>query len=222
MIIEFNGLPGTGKTTIAHELENILVKQGFECCYKYDTGKSKIKRYFSYVSDGSLYLYYLGICFAKSLKGSFRKENLQVATVLVYFYQLYKAFNKNCRDKILIIDQGIIQGLISLAHTQAFSSPEVLDKILRFFKKKGITFMQVNCLCDSELSLARIRERNTTAGRLDTYNDAALADALKKQSENFDVIRNCAANIFECIDIDTHFDPRDNAASIYSVIEAKL
>ena len=221
MIIEFNGLPGTGKTTVGKELNKVFLEKGYTCFFSYNIPKNIIARYISYIFDGSLYLYYLGLIFAKKLTGSFRKENLQIPLILVYFYQMYKNFQYYNPHKVLIIDQGIVQGIISIAHTDKMAEDKSLKKIFNFFSKKGISLYSVNCLCDVELSKERIRGRNTTGGRLDVVSDDELIKALDVQAENFDFIRNCANDLFKCVDIDTAISPELNAVKIFEFIEAE-
>ena len=66
MIIEFNGLPGSGKTTVARAISDELCKRGIAYCFKYTPAQNRLLRYISYLFDGSARLYLLGCRYAKS------------------------------------------------------------------------------------------------------------------------------------------------------------
>lgn len=217
MIIEFNGLPGTGKTTVAESLKHKLESDGIVCSLNYNVEESKIKRYFSYLFDGSIHLYFLGIKYADKSSVPLNKEKRRMVQLLIGYYRMYRTFMKKESDKVLIIDQGIIQAFISIVHTDKLISTVELNRILRFLKKRGIDFKRVSCKTDVELSASRIRLRNTDAGRLDKFFGLELFSALKEQENSFEKIRKSANEILPAAEIiiDTNLPIEENANIIY-------
>lgn len=216
MIIEFNGLPGTGKTTVAGEVEALLEKRNIKPVFRYQRKENRIKSYLSYIFDGSLRLYGLARKYTNSIPGGNRAERLKTASVLVYYYRMYRHFTKDCPNQVLLIDQGLLQGLISIPHTDCIADRNSLDRILRFLAKRKTDVCLVHCKTDVELSFKRMRQRNTTAGRLDRCGDEELLKNLKIQEHNFEIVRDAAEGSLSCkqVEIDTQFPPDENALKI--------
>ena len=217
MIIEFNGLPGTGKTTVASELKEILEQNGISSMFKYHRREGRIKRYASYLFDGSYQLRRLARKYATSIEGGDLAEHLKTADILVYYYRMYRLFEKYCSDQVLLIDQGVLQGLISISHTDPIGSGKEIAQILKFFVKKKIVFDIVNCKNDVALSFERIRLRNTTGGRLDRCGDDVLGEHLAVQKSNFEIVRSVVAEntLYEQVEIDTAALPQQNALKVF-------
>lgn len=215
MIIEWNGLPGTGKTTVAGEVKNILEQNEINCILKHQRPKTKIQKYFSYLFDGSLHLHYLARKYAKSIQGKNVREKIQISSLLVYYYRMYLDFQKSCPNKVLLIDQGIIQGLISIAHTDPIKNRKTLENVVRFISKK-ISFFIIDCELNPQLSFERIRIRNTNFGRLDNCEDVELKKNLDIQAENFKIVRDVIKRqtLYPHKEIDTSLDPHFNAELI--------
>ena len=218
MIIEFNGLPGSGKTTIAKAISDALCKRDIPHCFKYAPAQCRFLRYISYLFDGSAHLYFLGRKYAKSAGKENLKEKMAILPVLVYYYRMYRQFSKKCPDQVLIVDQGFLQGLISIVHTDLVNDTKPLQAIFRFLKKKKLCVHFVHCKNDVNLAAQRIRERKTNGGRLDAYKDEALIGAMCVQQQNFDLIRSSVDQLPLCreLTVDTKCPPEENAEKILS------
>lgn len=216
MIIEFNGLPGTGKTTIANHLYELL-KDRYNIYFKCILEESRLKRYFSYLFDGSLHLYYLAVLYVIKSTDSYTKEKLKIASLLVAYYRMYKYFLKNeKRNDILLIDQGIIQALVSINFFDKIKGTNEIDKIFKFLNKKDISFSLVCCRCNAELSKQRIKQRNLHGGRLDNSKEDERKGILDIQGYNFNLINDIVKDlkILEIINVDTMDSPEINAELI--------
>lgn len=213
MVIEFNGLPGTGKTTVSHVLGQLLEASGIRCAYTYELQESKLKRYFSYLYDGSIVVAYLVKKIIDDIKPE-RPERNKMIFLVVKYYRMYLNYKKLCENEILIIDQGIVQALISIAYNDHITSSKGVENLFRYLKKKKITFLCVNCNTDSLLSFERIKKRNQKGGRLDVLDGQELVQILDLQKENFEMIRECIYKINgrdTSINIDTNNEPHINA-----------
>ena len=221
MIIEFNGLPGTGKSTVANEIEQLL-PQGTPVFSRYVAKQSRVSGYISYLFDGSITLYFLSLAFAKKASSGNYKQKKKTAPLLVHFYRMYRQFQAHePKDAVLLIDQGVLQAFISIAHEHRITRTKELDKIFRFLSKKGISFAVVSCENNIPLSMERIVSRNTTGGRLDVCTESERKDILQAQAENFELVRQHATLIApntSTVFIDTENTPSDNAKKILSAL----
>ena len=223
MIIEFNGLPGTGKTTVCKALANRISGKR-PVSLRHFPKESRLKRYVSYFTDGSRTLYRLGVRYSDSLYAgdgdtdvAARKKNRDLAFRLVKYYQSYRSFyRKASGDAVLLLDEGIIHTLLTVAHGRSITSAEHVDAIFRFLKKKGIEFIGINCLSDTSLSNSRISERGDTGARLDVCDEEERARVLSVQKANLELLRERAAEILapRTVIVDTARGVDENAAFI--------
>lgn len=219
MIIEFNGLSGIGKTTIAHELGALYISKGYDVHYYYNIKESRIKRYLEYILDGSLWLWIIGCFFAsKSIHPKDRRRKKYVMNI-VAFYRMYRVFQKVCPEAILIIDQGILQAISSIVHMDEIHNSAMLRKLFAFLKRRGIHFVSVNCQNDPTLSFERLRVRNSV-GRWESYSDKKLECGLRRQIESFSLIRECARDTLRIdeLTLNTALPASDNARVVFNYI----
>lgn len=216
MIIEFNGLAGSGKTTIARLLGSQLSEQGHKVCYTYPIRESRFQRYCSYIADGSLVLWFLGMQFAIWGIQPRCVEKYRYVSNLISYFRMYRCFIQKCSDEVLIVDQGIIQGLASVAHMDQIVGEKALDYIFSYLKKKGIEIYSVECKNDPILSHKRIRGRNSAGGRWERCGDEEMKCGLVQQTETFNVIRQCSHSGFaqKHISVDTKLSPEQNVRKI--------
>lgn len=210
IIVEFNGLPGCGKTTIKNQLSIYLSKanirfEEFNCF--------KIKSIFPYLLNIKVIkLYFLLRHYSISTRGAI--DNRHIKYVL-FFYILYTHYNR--KDGILLVDQGIIQSLLSISHMSVIKGTTYLSKILNFTESiKG--FVVINCKNDAEVSFDRIKGRELNGCRLENFEDAKLYKALKTQKDNLEVIRNGIPMSISSLELNTLNTIENNARQIYEYI----
>lgn len=185
-IIEFNGLPGTGKTTIANNLIRSLENKGYICIRKYGQGSLLSFCYRCLRFPSCLRLLYLLIKFQRTL--STRASNWRIALLVIHFYQTYLLFERRKGEAFYIVDQGIIQGIISMAHTNEISNVDLLKSIVSIISR-NILFWRMDCITNEDISFDRIRSRTPAGSRLEQFDDNDLHEALRIQSINFDIVR---------------------------------
>lgn len=225
MIIEFNGLPGTGKTTVAKAL-NAKLYRTYTTRLEHNFHVSNLRYYFSCLFDGSLTLYRLAYKYVKYATKNGDRDKLKYIWVLITYYKAYRAHLKHRSEEMLIIDQGIVQALISIHHGDLVKNDEHLKPIMSFFNKKHIDFTLINCSNDKEVSSMRIMTRNTGGGgRLDACDDAEREKVLLAQIHNFNLVRNaCDESMKNCkqIEISTLDTPEENALKILDYLELEV
>lgn len=224
MIIEFNGLPGTGKTTVAKAL-NAKLYRTYTTRLEHNYHVSNLRYYISCLFDGSLTLHRLAYKYAKYATENGDRDKLKYIWVLITYYKAYRAHLRRGSNEVLIIDQGIVQALISIHHGDLIKNNEYLKPILSFFQKKHIDFTSINCSNDKDVSSLRIKARNTDGGRLDVCDDAEREKVLLAQIHNFNVVRNaCTESMNNCkqIEIGTLDTPEENASKILDYLELEV
>ena len=220
MIIEFNGLPGTGKTTIAKALGKKVNDLGIRVFYEYPIQETRIQRYISVIFDGSLWLFAMGVCFAQRAVMPKNQERWRYVSLLVKYYRMYRRFLKEQPDAVLIIDQGLLQAVASIVHMDEITDSCMLNRIFRWFKKR-IDFSAVDCTNDPDLSRSRIRQRNSEDKRMlrwDNYDDETIMMGLDKQKQTISVIRTCSHDVLVAryVETDTQLSPDSNVEKIIS------
>lgn len=224
MIVEFNGLPGMGKTTVAKALQARL-DGAYNAKLKCDPPISKLRYYVSHLFDGSLVLYCFAYKYAKYATENDNKEKQNYIEPLIAYYKAYRTHLRKHSDEVLIIDQGIIQALISIHHDDLIVNPQYLKPIASFFAKKHIDFALINCSNDKEISSERIKLRNSSGGRCDTCNAAEREKILIAQIHNFDVVRKeftKSMNNCKQMEINTLDTPEENASKILDYLELEV
>ena len=146
------------------------------------------------------------------------KEKRAIVPVLLYYYRMYRQFSSHCPDGILISEQGLLQGLISIVHIDSLKDLKALNKIIAFFAKKKLCVNFVHCKNDVALAQQRFLARHANTGRLDHCDDKELAVAMEKQQQNFEAVRSSLAAMTLCrqLTVDTKCPPEENARMILS------
>lgn len=225
IIVEFNGLPGCGKSAVCNELLNKLSKKNIQSSNNFDFPTPLYQRFFHALYDGSIpFCYKMGklIWSYKSNTWSF-SYSLRFAW---YFYQSYIYFIKSSSSKVMIIDQGLLQLILSFCFIDPITDLRIIEQVLRIIRESpfGESLLIVNCNLDINTSLERIIGRGKTDGsrldRLQKESRNSVVDALIVQENNLQRLRS----VFSKLDLGKHvtIDMMDtvgnNASSIYSLL----
>lgn len=216
VIIEFNGLPGSGKTTIS-----LLLKKRIEGLNNIVFLKYYRKVFFCNVYSILLAIRYWRLFFlVKKYSKIFRlKRPLRLCLLYVSYVRMYHDFLKDKSSDILIIDQGVVQSLISLAYKDRVSKNDSLKELLLKSEIDTPQIVFVNCLINEKLAMNRIIARNQKGGRVDSMEAQEMERTLCVQSENFQCIRDEIKKVYShinFIDIDMEGSAEDNTNVILS------
>lgn len=220
IIIEFNGLPATGKTTIANTLVPLLEEDGIQCARLFFKHRWQKNGRTVFLSPKLFRLLFLLNRFADSIKP--RRNRFTHIMGEMYHYRSYRDFLHDHKDKrVFIVDQGLIQSIISIAHTDRILDEGALKKVVSYYSANNIEFICVNCKVDPGLSFERIRNRPDNTARMHQIPHEQLLYAMRMQADNFDMVRRCFADKLNLIvvNIDTELDPSENARIIYKAIK---
>lgn len=214
IIVEFNGLPGSGKTTISK-----LLKKKLE-----DSGHSVITQYFRYYWQRYT-IPFLIIPYCPKLYKKVRAYSETILPVqkrthmhsFVYFLRMYNQIKKYSKADFALIDQAFIQDSVSLGWLDPMPHSEKYEAIVNELKIRNVEFIRVDCVNNINLSMERIKKRPQIGHFFESINNSQLEEILKIQSNNFDYIRDVFSSVFDnqtIIEIDTQLSPEINAEII--------
>lgn len=219
IIIEFNGLPGLGKTTIANRLIENLDQLGYKTVDRhYRKNKLHTLRHpFPEIFSPSLY--FLVNSFSKTLPLTGRKRTH--LHWINFYSQKYLSIKKNRDIDFAIVDEGIIQFWNSIAYQDRIPASNEAKAIVKKLKSLGIEFIRVNCINNIEVSASRIITRPSRGIRIETLDYNEKLKTLETEAENFVYLRSLFAEEFGSyceITIDTLLEPEDNAKKIQDYV----
>lgn len=218
-IIEFNGLPGTGKTTIADALILRLQQKGKKCIKAMPDSGLAESMLFSLRHPSCLILVRLLRRLQKENQSFSQK--FSSAYLVLHYYQMYLKCKCSDSADFLVIDQGILQAIISMAHLSRMSSSATLTKISETILN-GVDFLEVDCMINEDVAFNRIRKRKSAGSRLENLDDDSLIYAYRVQSANFSVVRGAFTNdsAQNIISLDTSNTVSDNVSYIINRLQA--
>lgn len=214
LIIEFNGIPGAGKSTTAITVKQLLIAKGIKVMSsKKITGYKK--NYKEVILSKEIRNIYITFLKAFFLISPISFERLKYMNVTFNHWLGIKKFttSKNEKGRVCILEQGIIQGFVSMAYQGRLRSEEKYYKYIRQIVSGLDNVVIVNCDIDTCIAKMRMRTRKMKWGRLDWIkSDKELSDILILQKSQFEKIReHSIANAFE---INTSDQLKRNAEQI--------
>ena len=126
IVVNLIASPGTGKSTIARSLESQLISSGVKAIRSYGSIQPKVS--FGY------WKYCLCICLF-----SFRIRPLKIRkngiSAFLKYVRMYPYFVKSSSDEVLVIDQGLLQAILSIA-----SGNQLFEKAYQVCYSRRCTF----------------------------------------------------------------------------------
>ena len=176
-IIEFTGLPGCGKTTLCNSIIESLSDYDFLLSSKFTASNKRKKSIFPPILDVS-FRYLISLVYYLLANKVSRKKGM-----FVYMLNLHAMYSKFMREHrgdslILLVDQGFVQGLGSMAIGRSFINPHGLTSFLKHWKRFEKNMVLVDCLIPVEESAKRLIERNTLGGEFDKLRGEDLSKVM--------------------------------------------
>lgn len=220
-IIEFNGLAGCGKTTLAGQLKNELIRQGYRAVllgeanriFKQHLIKNIIRAF-----NCSLFIRYIYLFL---LIGRKRENTWFIYWTALKISLIYRWCIKNEEFDFVLCDHGLIQNFISLLGFEVKACKK-FNKCLASILKSESKIYMVNCNVSVELSSNRIRSRKKNTGRLDVISNYQYLKKLLRITEiNFFTIRNIVNMVqikWPIIDLETDVPSQNNVQRIINLL----
>lgn len=222
IIVEFNGLPGLGKTTVATFLVEELKQQGYKTIKNYRRNVFYTLHHpFPELYSPSLYR--LVKAYADMIPPKGKKRTHVHWTN--FYAQKYESILKHNVADFVIIDEGIIQFLVAMAFQDKMPISDKADEIVEKLKALGICFVRVDCVNHIEESANRIMSRPSRGLVFESMQRDELLRTLETEASNFEYLRSVFSKIYEnqlVITIDTQLDPRQNAVIIKETLVKQL
>ena len=216
--IEFNGIPGSGKTTIANRLlkdnKNLL---------KYDDIKkqinkgSKFKIAYIILRYGNIEFLWLIILFILRSKNTIIRY-FKRAITLYNTFCIYNSIENICSNEVIIIDQGLIQYIISIPYDEVEIDYIYLKKMIKYISNKYNNIAFINCdLNNDELLRRLINRSNKTDLKYIIKDRNNTTTIIKNQKQILKYTRNFIQSTgFEnFLNINTITNPGKNSKMIY-------
>lgn len=200
-IIEFYGLPGSGKSVVSHRLIEELRSDGF-CVMDYQSytksnGKKNVIRGILRVQGFKYFIYAVVFLIKNGLLFSIDvvKRMLFCLTFIAFYY------DKRVRTSdYVIMDEGIIQGVVSAIFD--YESDSLSFKWLAEIIEK-ISIQTVYVAMSPEHSNERIEMRGAIAhGRCDAMSSEERIAVLRVQANNFNKVFNAIVGCKASIKVD--------------------
>lgn len=192
--IEFNGLPGCGKSTVSLALKDVLEKQSREVylfsdvMLKFPTGT--LNRLAFCIQKWNIIeaikLYRIAAC----ANGGNLRVTLRRIVIAENICASYRALSRT--PGICIVDQGILQAILSIIHTHEVSDKEKLKSLATEILSCYSDVFYVNAGASEKTARERIRHRNFCDGsRLNfIFDDNELEGELAKLTDSLLILRS--------------------------------
>ncbi len=232
IFIEFNGFPGCGKSTISEELALICLKNNIQCKL-YDITpkgsplKAKLSLVWRFLRSLGMSNFQFNLSVIKLLFYDWKADPANRAIKLLYI-ALMIIFNNDIRieskkniHQIIVIDQGLVQFIISTVYFNKFPPQKILLDIIKHFSGIKTNYMIVNCNLDIDIALKRLTARCKQAeGRFDRMDPAQAYSGLCLHKHYFEKLRAIIDPLVKAgINIDTSINsPAANALTIFKAI----
>lgn len=220
VIVEFNGLAGLGKTTVANDLIDILNDKGYSTVNRQYSFPIYRFLFHFFPKLTNLHLYSLVKSYADSIPTKEGTKRTHILYTNAYVYK-YQSIIKFCNADFAIIDEAIIQFLVAMAFKDQMPRSDKAKAIVEEIKKLGIRFIRVDCVNDTALAADRIMSRPSRGLVFETMGADELKNTLETESANFDYMRELFSLVYEdqqVISINTREDPMENALKVKDFI----
>lgn len=190
-VIEFSGLPGSGKTTLINcilsniDNNNIITRK--ELFNNFNKSSLLDKCIYSILCidlDFFILLLYLAIIYNSDFK--FVKKLIGLYLCMIY--------HQNTSIKDVILDEGFLQFITSIIFDLKLKDNKKLDKFVRLLFRK-FNIIEIRCDINIDIAIKRIKERKRNLDRYSyNYDNTELKNLLTTKEYNLNLLLKYARN----------------------------
>ncbi|WP_303871781.1 AAA family ATPase [Acetobacterium wieringae] len=225
MFLEFNGIPGSGKTTLSNRVIKDMKSKNYpiESYHKVikKPTRKKLKDLLLYllrIKLGSVKIGYLATMYLITNKKLNHENWLRVFSLVVLF-DFYQKKGQDRGDEVILVDQGIVQQIISMLYESELIADKYVKRIICLAKKKNLGIYVVNVDLDINTSFERLVKRRGNISRIQKLNKADAIHTLTIQQNNFNKIREILNELEqESIDVNSKACIDETVQSIVNYI----
>ncbi|MDD3305845.1 MAG: hypothetical protein PHO29_01945 [Acetobacterium sp.] len=211
VFLEFNGIPGSGKTTLSNSvIENQsgmdFAVESYQQVIEKPTRKNlkQLVKYLIHVKLSSFRMGCLGMMYLLTNRKFNRKNWLRIVAIII-LYDFYQKKSIEQSEEVILVDQGIVQQIVSISYETELLSDWFVRKMITRIKKKELNLYIVNVDLDVTESFDRLNRRVGNISRIQKMNREQGIETLKTQQNNFNIIRKIITKTgIASIDINTH------------------
>lgn len=219
VIIEFNGLPGLGKTTVANALIKELINHGYKVVDRqYRTSRLQTTRK-PMPELFCLSLYRLVRAYSYIIPPIGPKQRYVNWTN--FYAWKYNSIIKRGNIDFAVVDEGIIQFFVSMARSEKMPESELLDQVVLKLKTLGVCFVRIDCKNHVDEACSRVLSRPARGLAFERMSNEELFQSMSNWAYNIEYLRSVFSRIFDnqiAISIDTKDSVDNNVQMIYKRI----
>jgi thymidylate kinase len=183
LILEFVGLSGAGKSTVAEALLSRLRCQGYTCVHRHDIGGQGVPRPLHFSRLAAYFIrhpallsgsFHLGRTAPRLTLSAFREA------IRFYVWSYRVALGRKLGPDIVVLDQGIIQEGWGLVVRQTGLEPAAIVQATKeIVRGARVTYALVYFDVDRDLAARRIAGRTAGESRFDSMDQVAAQRLLE-------------------------------------------
>lgn len=210
IILEFFGLPGSGKSTVTNQVVKTLLEQSYSVKTLDDfRAESSIGLIGLIIRYPILTFNLILLIISEKMRLDIYKIRYIKSILMTKYY-----YSKAQDTDFLIMEQGWIQDLISLCYDHELRNTKVLNNICR---KIGNGCLYIFTKVDIDISYKRMLSREKEPGRLDKEEKINQKNIYKVMDKNILLLNSLISNVM-CID--TEINSEKNSSSIIQFIKS--
>jgi adenylate kinase family enzyme len=224
-IVEFHGLPGSGKSTISDLFVKDLIRRGKVVLTESDIFKSS-----SFIKKlNSLLISLLSLKFLKlnldlirigintSINTRSFSNVINSLKVIKFNYILSRRVDEGGYD-FICLSEGLIQLINTILDGDENFSNKTLTNIVKEITKKYNHLIIVNCNISKEIAFNRLQNRTTIPNTVNKMDYNELTKFLEIRFINFVKIKKVIKIIVETVELNTETNIYDNLIFLFDTI----
>jgi thymidylate kinase len=229
VLVEFNGLPGSGKTTVANLLYSRFEAAGYNVDQRENTYLinrfGSLGRKWRMLKSGGIVLPWRLFNFYLSIEPVTLERLHQIKRIYAWTSSYTRLYRDGGRGwDVVLVSEGFVQAVVSAVFIDDFGKKKELQDLLNYFLCQDFNIVIVDCVIDEGVAAERILNRKGIKGRFDNMSVTHLEGNLAIHNRNLEIVRKNLRYMGcpETVRIDMDKPPEENCELIYRVVESRI